>query len=415
MPPTSEGVLHPWADDGRTGQPYPRGMTWWSRFTSDLARPEVPTGREEVGFLTGSAVVIVAIAHATDPGSPLELLALTPAFVAFVLRGLVARLHAELFAAATIVPVVLVVGNVGNLEGTFFLPVMVTLYSSWHLGSTTRAVVILGMAAAAPWLVAHHLAPSSGIGWTAWTSATVFTFALGLALRRQQALIEQLESAREALAEQAVAEERRRIARELHDLAGHTLAAVLLHVTGARHVLRRDVDEAERALLDAEAVGRSSLDQIRATVAALRTDERGTDPALAGSADLAALVEEYRRAGLEVDTVIAPPVADLEGPIGTAVHRIAREALANVAHHAPSNRVELEVALVADGVLLVVADRGRPGAPPDPSAGHFGLVGMRERARALGGHLEAHPTADGWRVEARLPSSTTLHDELLPS
>ena len=74
-----------------------------------------------------------------------------------------------------------------------------------------------------------------------------------------------------------MAEERRRIARELHDLAGHTLAAVLLHVTGARHVLRRDVDEAERALLEAEtSAGRAST-RSATTVAALRTNERGTD------------------------------------------------------------------------------------------------------------------------------------------
>ena len=112
----------------------------------------------------------------------------------------------------------------------------------------------------------------------------------------------------------------------------------MLHVTGARHVLRRDIDEAERALIDAETVGRASLDQIRATVAALRTDERGTDPALAGSANIIALVEEYRRAGLAIETDIAPAALDIQGPAGTALHRIAREALVNVAHHAPRNR-----------------------------------------------------------------------------
>jgi signal transduction histidine kinase len=218
-------------------------------------------------------------------------------------------------------------------------------------------------------------------------------------------LIGQLEAAREALAERAVAEERQRIARELHDLAGHTLAAVLLHVTGARHVLRRDRDEAERALLQAEAVGRGSLDQIRSTVASLRTSERGTDPPLAGSADLAALVEEYRRAGLEVSTVVSSPAAGIDGPVGTAVHRISREALANVARHAPGNRVELALDLDpdTDEVRLVVADHGRPAAPPQPDDGHFGLTGMRERARALGGDLDAGPTIDGWRVEVRLP------------
>ena len=142
--------------------------------------------------------------------------------------------------------------------------------------------------------------------------ADVFTLTLGRGVYRQQRLIEQLEQARRALADQEVAEERRRIARELHDLAGHTLAAMLLHVTGARHVLRRDVVEAERALLDAETVGRASLDQIRATSPSLRADERGTDPALAGVADVAALVDEYRRAGLVVELSVAEPAADLD-------------------------------------------------------------------------------------------------------
>jgi signal transduction histidine kinase len=285
-----------------------------------------------------------------------------------------------------------------------FLCVLMTLYAAWHLGSLTKALVVTVAAAVAP-LVVSKAIPEEEIAWTPWAAANVLMFVLGRSLRRQRALIEQLEAAREALAEQAVADERQRIARELHDLAGHTLAAVVLHVTGARHVLRRDLGEAERALAQAEAVGRASLDQIRFAVASLRTSERGTDPALPVSADLIELVDEYRRAGLDVTAVVTPPAAGIEGPVGTALHRIGREALANVARHAPGNRVELAVGLDADAdeVRLVVADHGRVPAALDDGGGHFGLVGMRERARALGGQLEAGPTHDGWRVEARLP------------
>ena len=229
------------------------------------------------------------------------------------------------------------------MEGAFFLSVMMVFDTASHLGSLTRALVITGAAVALPWVVAEQLAPESGIAWEPWVLANVFIFTLGRAVYRQERLIEQLEQARRALADQEVAEERRRIARELHDLAGHTLAAMLLHVTGARHVLRRDLAEAERALIDAETVGRASLDQIRATVASLRADERGTDPALAGVADVAALVDEYRRAGLVVELTVAESAADLTGPVGVAVHRVAREGLANVARHAPGNRVELRV------------------------------------------------------------------------
>ncbi len=378
-------------------------VDWWTRLRADLARPTSPIARQEARFLAGSAAVIVVVAQVSDPGSTADLLLLAPAVVAFLVRGLVPSFPAEWFAALVLVPVALVVSGDGALEGAFFLGVMMVLYSSWHLGSLTRAAVIAVASAATPLLVTRWLASDAGIDWTPWASANVFTFCLGRVLGRQQSLISQLEQAREALAEQAVAEERRRIARELHDLAGHTLAAMVLHVTGARHVLRRDVDEAERALVDAETVGRSSLDQIRAAVAALRTSERGTDPALAGPADLAAVVAEYRQAGLVIDSRIAPTAAMVEGPAGTAVHRIAREALANVARHAPHNEVDLTLDVGDDEVRLVVVDRGRPRAAPPAGTGHFGLVGMRERARALGGHVEVGPTADGWLVDARLP------------
>ena len=382
-------------------------MGWWRRWRADLARPEAPTSRRELRFLTLSAAVIIGLAQWSDPGSPADLALLLPAFAAFVLRGLVPRMPAEVFAMLVLAPVTLAVSEEGELEGAFFLGVMMTLYASWHLGSVIRSVLVASVSAAVPLAVAEWLAPDAGINWTAWAVANVFTFSMGRLLGRQQALIAQLEAAREALAERAVAEERRRIARELHDLAGHTLAAVLLHVTGAQHVLRRDVDEAERALIDAATVGRSSLDQIRATVAALRTSERGTDPALAGSADVTELVDEYRHAGLVIDARIAAgagAATGLEGPTGTALHRIAREALANVARHAPRNAVELRLDVVDGEARLLVVDHGRPGRAPDPAAGHFGLVGMRERARALGGHLEAGPTADGWSVDARLPA-----------
>jgi signal transduction histidine kinase len=367
---------------------------------------------DELGFLVVAPVAILVLAQWTDPGSLTEVLVLVPAVLAFPLRHLLPGLPEEAFAALVILPVTLVVGNDGSIEGSFFLIVTMVLSVSWSLGSLARAALIATVAGVAPWFVAEHLVPEEDIGWVPWATASVFTFVLGRALHRQAVLIAALEAARRALAEQAVADERRRIARELHDLAGHTLAAMLLHVTGARHVLRRDVDEAERALQDAEAVGRSSLDQIRSTVAALRTHERGTDPALAGSADLAGLIESYRRAGIDITADVV--ATEIGGPVGTALHRIAREALANVAQHAPGNRVEVRVDATTDVVHLTVVDRGEPGRRPDAQAMHFGLVGMGERARALGGAFEAGPTSDGWRVAAVLPLSASESEAVPP-
>jgi signal transduction histidine kinase len=361
--------------------------------------------QDEYGFLLASAAVITIVAQATDPGSLADLLILTPALVTYVLQGRLTRQPPEVVAVLVVGPLTIVVGSDGVLEPMMFLSVMLILYLSANLESTVRAAIITVVAAAGPWFAGEVLAPDEGIGWYVWTMAHVFTFLSGRLLYRQRILIDELDRARQALAEQAVAEERRRMARELHDVAGHTLAAVMLHVTGARHVLDRDPAEAERALTDAETVGRSGLDQIRAAVAALRTDERGTDPALATSADIPALVADYERAGLEVAVSIDPALAELAGgPVGTALHRIVQEALVNVTRHAPGNAVEVR-AEVADGdVHVSVTDRGRRADPnPDPAGGHFGLLGMGERARALGGSFHAGATSDGWRVTATIP------------
>jgi signal transduction histidine kinase len=379
-------------------------VTWWTRWQADLALPETTIDRRQLPFLVAGATAIVVVAQTTDPGTTGELLLVVAAAVGFLLCAAVARLPRALIAVLVTVLLTTAMWREGNLEVALFLCVLVTLFSAWHLGSLTKALVIMAAAAIAP-IIVSHVIPEEEIAWTPWAAANVLMFLLGRNLRRQRVLIEQLDAARVALAEQAVADERQRIARDLHDLAGHTLATVLLHVTGARHVLRRDLDEAERALLQAETIGRGSLDQIRVTVASLRTSERGTDPALPGSAELIELVEEYRDAGLDVTALVTAPAAGVEGPVGTALHRISREALANVARHAPGNRVELtvDVDTDTDEVRLVVADHGRAPAAQDHANSHFGLVGMRERARAVGGHLDAGPTADGWRVEARLP------------
>jgi signal transduction histidine kinase len=379
-------------------------VTWWTRWQADLALPETTIDRRQLPFLVAGATAIVVVAQTTDPGTTGELLLVVAAAVGFLLCAAVARLPRALIAVLVTVLLTTAMWREGNLEVALFLCVLVTLFSAWHLGSLTKALVIMAAAAIAP-IIVSHVIPEEEIAWTPWAAANVLMFLLGRNLRRQRVLIEQLDAARVALAEQAVADERQRIARDLHDLAGHTLATVLLHVTGARHVLRRDLDEAERALLQAETIGRGSLDQIRVTVASLRTSERGTDPALPGSAELIELVEEYRDAGLDVTALVTAPAAGVEGPVGTALHRISREALANVARHAPGNRVELtvDVDTDTDEVRLVVADHGRAPAAQNHANSHFGLVGMRERARAVGGDLDAGPTADGWRVEARLP------------
>lgn len=134
------------------------------------------------------------------------------------------------------------------------------------------------------------------------------------------------------------------------------------------------------------------------------------------------MVESYRRAGLTIDVDIDDSATAIDGPPGVALHRIVRESLANVARHAPQNRVEVRLSCHDTDVRLVISDRGHarvaatPSTPPESlrsDAAHFGLIGMAERARALGGDFDAGPTSDGWQVTATLPlvntSSTPSH------
>ena len=385
-------------------------MTWLDRARTDLKRPGRPVGRREVPLLVCAAAVTVAVAQWNEPGTTVDLVALVIAAVALVIPAVFGRVPGEPYVAAVAAPVLLAVGHEGHLELSLFLVVAACLYAAWYLGSVLRSGLIVAVCSGG--IVAASVISDDGFAWLPWVAAELLLFVIGRTLHRQDSLVRDLEAARQALAEQAVADERRRIARELHDVAGHTLAAVMLHVTGARHVLRRDLDEAERALLDAEAVGRASMDQIRATVESLRTSERGLDPPLPEGDRLDHLIDEYRRTGLAVTASIDADVASLRGAVGLATHRIIREALANVARHAPANRVDLE-AVVEDGaVRLAVSDHGRHAVRSTTSGpGGFGLIGMDERARSLGGSFSAEPTVDGWRVDAVLPIGSTPTEE----
>ena len=196
-----------------------------------------------------------------------------------------------------------------------------------------------------------------------WVVAIVFTWVVGRAVARQEQLVVELEGTRRQLAEQALLAERRRIARDVHDFVGHGLAAVMLQVTSARHVLRRDPDAAEEALRSAEEVGRRSMQELRRTVTFLRSDdEAGVAAPVPTASEIPALVEQSRAGGLDVELRTGGDLARIPPGVGVAVYRIAQEALANAARHAPRARTTLAVDL-ADGRVAL-----RGGDHVDPSS-----------------------------------------------
>ena len=240
-------------------------------------------------------------------------------------------------------------------------------------------------------------------GWGAWMAGTALTVLGGLLIRRERDLVSQLRAAQAGLAERARAEERNRIARELHDVIAHTLTVSLLHVTSARLAVDHDPAGAARALAEAERLGQESLAEVRLAVGMLhRNEDPGRTAPLPGAGDLPALVERFRSAGADVTLAVEGDTGRLPATTGLAVYRILQEALTNAVKHAPGTPTAVRLSVHADAVRLAIDSAAKPGTGTG-----LGVPSMRERAEALGGSCRAGPGGRGWLVQATLPLAAT--------
>jgi signal transduction histidine kinase len=350
------------------------------------------------------ALAVAIIAPIADPGgSAADLVLAAIPVAAFVVWSLVPSLPLPALSLGVLVPVV-VAQRSGQLEPLMFESALLGFVVGRWSASLTSAASLGLLAAAAPVLVALVQDPAE-VEVAIWIVGIGFPWLIGRAVVRQAQLATQLDAARRELAEQALLAERRRIARDVHDFVGHGLAAVMLQVTSARHVLRRDPAAAEEALRSAEEVGRHSMQELRGTVALLRSDDdAGVAPLLPSASEIRALVDHARGGGLAVELHVRGDLSGLAPSVGVAVYRIAQEALANAARHAPRARTVLRLEL-ADGRVCLEAETTGPVAAQanETERPRYGLIGMRERATALGGEFAAGPTANGWRVRCRLP------------
>jgi len=291
----------------------------------------------------------------------------------------------------------------------------VCLLTAWCVLAGTRLEGLAYWAGAVLMFAAEWLSGRPDPGWGAWMAGVTLTAAFSLLVRRDRDLLRQLRRAQAGLAEQARVQERNRIARELHDVIGHTLTVSLLHVQGARLAVRHDPADAERALAEAERLGRECLAEVRTTVGMLREDDAAGSPAdglagdrargrapLPGAGGLPALVEQFRSAGADVTLTVEGDIAGLPATTGLAVYRIAQEALTNAARHAPGAPTEVRLTVSPGEATLTADSRVVPGRGPGAGAG-LGLVSMRERAESVGGRCEAGPGGRGWLVRATLP------------
>jgi signal transduction histidine kinase len=232
----------------------------------------------------------------------------------------------------------------------------------------------------------------------------VRTRALLLAALRDRA--ERAEAERELLARDAVLTERTRIAREMHDAVGHRVSLMVLQA-GAIEMAAGDRDRVAQLADQVQTAGRQALDELRQMVGVLRAGEVDDEAPLGpqpGLTDLPRLVEQSREAGMHVELsgCADAPVDDV---VGRAAYRIVQEALTNAGKHAPGAPVTVVVERSDKALEIRVVNGPSAGPLRTPPSGGFGLVGLGERVRTLGGTLTAEPRLDGgFTVEAVLPT-----------
>jgi signal transduction histidine kinase len=197
----------------------------------------------------------------------------------------------------------------------------------------------------------------------------------------------------------AAAEERTRIARELHDSAGHAINVILVQAGAARLLQERDPAGSKHAIATIEQVARDTIGEIDRLVRALREDE-GDQPAPANPAAIEELLERHRAAGLSLQTELSGPRDALPRSVAWAAYRILQEALTNAARHGTGSAT-VAVCFQPRALDITVTNPTSPVAS-GPGGGH-GIVGMRERATLLGGELEAGASDGVFRLHARIP------------
>ena len=407
---------------GRTGRAYRTDVT------ADRSPPQL---RRELAVALLAALVqvggtaLVAVhqhpARALDLGG-VALLALGPALLPWRLRHPVAVL---LGAFALTLAYLLA----GYPAGPIYAALVVAFFTCALQGWRRVAYPLLGVGYASvqfgvPWLRGEpwpSLAEASAVA--VWM-LLLLAAAEGLIARRSAARAaaarEREEQRRRAEAEQRRAsDERLQIARELHDVLAHSLSVINVQSAVALELVDRKPEQARQALTAIKATSREALAEVQGILDALRRPQEQVPLTPAPSlADVASLARRAQDVGLTVDTRIDGSPVPLPARVDLAAARLVQEALTNVLRHSASTRVELQVRYRPGEVRVRVTDDGPPRTPtaggPDGDAtdglGGNGIPGMRERALALGGTLEATPHAGGFRVTGTFPLPASAAD-----
>ena len=340
----------------------------------------------------------------------------TPVAIMFLaLVGSATALAARHRAPLVVLAVLLAIASGINYGPVVTLPVLLGVFTVAEYTDRTKviaaALVAAGALSIAPLIHGDHLAFT---GILSRFVAVGLAVAVGLYLRARadyvtglQERAERLEREQELLAQRSVAEERLRIARELHDVVAHNVSLMVVQAQ-ALAATRAGDQEQQTALAGVADLGREALSEMHRMLGVLRVQngsgaEREPQP---GVRDLSRLVEHTRETGLETALVVQGSARELPPGVDLSVYRIVQEALTNVIRHAEASHATVTLSYAPEALEVTVLDDGAGPAPVlNGSSGGHGLVGMRERVTLFGGQLETGPRAigAGFRVHASLP------------
>jgi signal transduction histidine kinase len=335
-----------------------------------------------------------AIRSIEDPLGPVSwaLLVIGPAVL------LLRRRYPRTVMAVTIVALIGVAHN--DLGPTPAVPALVAIGTAMFMGYraiTTGVVVALSVfTLVTNWYAADlrftaEMAQQSMlvIGWLH------VALIAGESMRQRDALIEEAERSKEEAARRRAADERLRIARELHDSLTHSISVIRVQAGVAVHLARKRGEEPPGALVAVEEAAKDATRELRETLTMLREDDG------LRSARIGELAERYRGLGFHIEVEVeVDDGLDICSETDHAAYRIVQEALTNAVRHSDGDRVSVRLACADGGLAIEVADNGRAEAPVPGR----GIKGMRERVEALGGTIDVGPNADGFAVRASLPA-----------
>lgn len=401
------GKLHPVNHDAWPATGYGLPVTWWQRARAGI-------GRRDVVLVVGLAATLVVDSLLSSKGN--LTLAAVPAVALVTVPLLWRSVAPKAVLYLVVVGVVLCLMTLKPVD-VVVVPVMVAAFTvalhSDRLRSLVLALVSVSIAILCVLLFSEGGADPADLVMN--SAFLLLAVATGDAVRvrrayREAAAGREAEREREqrAEAQRMLAEERLRIAREVHDVVAHAMVAINVQAGVAAHVLDRRPEQVRSALHEIKATSGAALSDLRATLGLLREEGAAAPVRPAeGLADVPELASPLRAAGIEVDVTVQGLRDHVPSPVGAAAYRIVQEASTNILRHAGARRAIIFVDVGREALEVRVDDDGAAllaiGGPVAAGSGS-GLRGMAERAATLGGRLEAGRQDDGgWRVHAVLP------------